>query len=88
MLHTSVLLFVAILGSDFVKLLYLLNRLVIQRNNILTADVGCSISFEKQKLVADDAQTVKNLSFPSILRKRYRRCIHRCRLSSKSDAQV
>lgn len=73
---TSVFLMIAGIRSDFVELLDLLDGLVVQRDDILAANIRSSILLQKQKLVANDREASKNSLLPGVPRCWYCWCIH------------
>lgn len=55
--------------SDIVQGVHLVDDLVVKGNYILALDVFGLVGFEKEKLIADDKQTVENRLFLLIYRR-------------------
>lgn len=73
--HTPIFAYSMILAC-LVECPNLLDGLVVENNNILAADILCSILLEKEQLISDCGETLQYLPFARVLRHRYRRSIH------------
>jgi hypothetical protein len=73
---TSVFFVMTGFRANMIEFLDLLDGLVIERDDVLAANICSSVLLQKQQLISNDGQASKDCLLPGVPRSWYHGCIH------------